>query len=121
MRKILSAVLALVLLFSSVTGLAVAPEDMYTEYKFYTATVYICNPETREIILRNVKPINPMDGLVNARAIEYTAVRINNGCIYDRNGNKLSLEDVNAAFLDMEARVLTGKNRYGQRVLYVSF
>lgn len=121
MRKILSAALVLVMLCSHVTGFAVAPEDLYTEYKFYTATVYICNPESREIILRNVKPINPMDGLVNARAIEYTAVKVNNGCIYDKSGNKLSLEAVNGGFLDVEARVLTGKNRYGQRVLYVSF
>lgn len=121
MRKIISALTAVIVLFSCFTAYAVAPENIYREYKFYTATVYICSPETREIILRNVKPINPLDGLVNARAIEYCAVRINDNCIFDKNGNNISLEDVNAGFLDVQAKVLTGKSISGQRVLYVSF
>jgi len=121
MRKILSAVLTMILLFTSVQCFAVAPEDLYTEYKFYTASVYICNPENQTVILRNVKPVNAMDGLVNARAIEYTEVRINKNCIFDKNGKRLSLEDVNGGFLDIETKVLTGKNRNGQRVLCISF
>lgn len=112
---------ALTLIFSCMTGFAVAPEDIYTEYTFYSATVYICDTENQQIILRNVKPQNPMDGLVGARSIEYNAVGVNSNCIFDKNGQSVSLETVNGNLLDIEATVLVGKSRRGQRVLYISF
>jgi len=121
MRKIICIITLIAMLVFSLNTFAAAPEDIYKEYKFYTATVYICDVENNRVILRNVKPINPLDGLVNARAIEYTSVKINSNCIYDKNGNRISLEMVNESFLDIEAKVLTGKSNRGQRVLYIGF
>ncbi len=113
--------MAVMLIFPFATGFTAAPEDIYTEYTFYTASVFVCDPGNKQIILRNVKPLNPMDGLVGARSIEYNAVGINQNCIYNKKGERVSLETVNGSLLDTVATVLVGKSKRGQRVLYVEF
>ena len=121
MKRIISTLIILMLSFSAISVYAVEAEKIYTEYKFYSATVYVCDVENSRIILRNVKPENFMDGLLGAREIEYRAVDVNENCLFDKNGNKLTLEQINGAFLDVEATVLTGRNKSGQRVLYIKF
>ena len=120
-KKTISFLLASIMSALYITGFAIAPEDIYIEYTFYTASVYICDTENQRVILRNVKPVNPRDGLVGARSIEYTAVGINKNCIYDKSGSRVSLETVNGALLDITATILVGKSARGRRVLYIGF
>lgn len=118
MKKLFCAVLVAVML-CCVPSYAAAEGNIYTEYKVFKASVYVCDTENGLIILRNVKAQKLSDG-DTARALEYTAVPINPNGMFEQNGSKLTAEVVNGYLLDREATVFVGKSRGGYRVVYLN-
>lgn len=120
-RTVISVFMAALMLAIplSAAALTVDADSIYTEYKFYTANVYVCDTSTGEIILRNVKPMNISDGNAGAQALEYKAVKINRGNMFEQDGKKLTFDVINGYLLDRSATVLVGRCKRGYRVLYL--
>ena len=124
MLKRFLCILSGCIFFISSFGVYASQNDVvFVDYKFYTATIYLCDPESNEIILRNVKPENRYrDGISGARSLEYITVPMNPDCMYSKKGEVLSCDTVNEFLLDSNVTVLVGKNSKGrQKVLYVGF
>ena len=121
MRKklIAAAVCAVLTVLACVPCAAFDEKNIYTDFKFYKAKVYVCDTNNREIVLKDVTAVNRMDGLLGARDIEYRAIGVNDSALFEKDGNKLSLEIINGYLLDREALVLVGRCGYGYRVLYL--
>ena len=119
-KKLIAAVVcALMTVICNVPCSAFDENNIYTDYKFYRAKVYVCDTDNSEIVLKNVTAVNRMDGLLGARDIEYRALGVNSSALFEKDGNKLSLEVINGYLLDREALVLVGRCGYGYKVLYL--
>ena len=118
-KRLICIFLVVLTVFACIPSLAYDSNSIYTDFKFYRARVYVCDTEKKEIVLKNVSPLNVMDGMTGARDIEYRAIGVNTVALFEKNGNKLSLDVINGYLLDMDALVLVGRCGYGYRVLYL--
>ena len=63
--------------------------------------------------------MNISDGNAGAQALEYKAVKINQGNMFEQDGKKLTFDVINGYLLDRSATVLVGRCKRGYRVLYL--
>lgn len=107
------------LLSGCMQAFAFDESSIYTDFRLYRAKVYVCDTDNNEIVLKGVSPMNVMDGIAGARDIEYRAIGVNTSALYEKNGNRVSLDVINGYLLDLDAKVLVGRCGYGYRVLYL--
>lgn len=118
-KKLISAVAAAVLCFS--TGFCAEEDRLFYEYKFYTATVYLLNPDGGGVILQNVRKKNSYGTEELAPELEYNEFKIIPDNIYSADGEKLSFSQVNSYLLDSKVSVLAAKNKTGIKIIYMKF
>ena len=117
-KRLLSIALAIVC-FCNISVFAIDQKAMFTDIKYYTAKIYVCDTQNSTAILLNVTPSNGNYSLNSVKEIEYRALPISSGRIYGTKGQKLSMEVVNGYLLDSPVKVMIGKNGYGYSILYM--
>ncbi len=120
-KQIVCFLIAIICLSSGIFVNAQDENYIFAEYKCYKANVYVCDTEHNQIILRNVLPIRIGESPQSARHLEYTAIDVSSCGLYDKKGNKLTLDFINGNLLDSRATVLVGVNGYGYTVVYLKF
>ena len=120
-KRILYLAMVFILLIGSVTAYASDPKLIYTEYKSYSARIFVCDTEHTEAVLVNVAPVKNPYMLNQAPHLEYEALPINTKLIFGSKGQNLSLETINGYLLDSKVTVIVGKNGYGYKIVYMKF
>ncbi|MBR5613746.1 MAG: hypothetical protein IKW64_00400 [Clostridia bacterium] len=120
-KKFLCLTSAFLVLFASFTAYAKDPKLIYTDYKMYTARIFVCDTANKKAVLVNVAPIKNPYTLNQAPYLEYQALPVNTENVIGSKGQKLSLETVNGYLLDSQVSVLVGKNAYGYKIVYMQF
>lgn len=120
-KKLCCLIFALTVFVSGITAFAADPKMIFTDVRYYTARIYVCDTQNTEAVILNVVPINKSVNYALTKDIEYRAIPINPDNIYGSKGQKLSLETINGYLLDSNVKVLIGKCGYGYRILYMEF
>lgn len=120
-KRILCLTVAFVMLLAGLTAYAADPKRIYTEFKFYTARIYVCDTANNQAVLVNVAPIKSPYTLNQAPHLEYKALPLNPELVIGSKGQKLALETVNGYLLDSQVSVMVGKNSYGYKIVYMQF
>lgn len=120
-KKLFCLVAAFLLVFGNCVPYAAASKTTYTEFKFYTARIFVCDTTNNQAVLVNVAPIKNPYSLNQAPHVEYKALPINTELVIGSKGQKLSLDTVNGYLLDSKVDVLVGKNGYGYKIVYMKF
>ena len=118
-KRLVSIIIALAICCSNISAFAMDQKAVFTEVKYYTAKIYVCDTQNNAAILLNVTPLNGNYNLSAVKDIEYRALPVSSGRIVGTKGQKLSMEVVNGYLLDSPVRVMIGKNGYGYRILYM--
>ncbi len=120
-KKLLCLVVVFLMAFGSCATYAAASKSIYTEFKFYTARIFVCDTTNNQAVLVNVAPIKNLYSLNQAPHLEYKALPINTGLIIGSKDQNLTLDTVNGYLLDSKVDVLVGKNAYGYKIVYMKF
>ena len=120
-KKLFCFLIMAAILLSSTTTFAVDSKMLFSDVRYYTARIYVCDTQNTEAVILNVVPINGNVNLSLTKDIEYRSLPINKDNIYGSKGQKLSLETINGYLLDSTVKVLIGKSGYGYRILYMEF
>ena len=120
-KKLLSLMVVFLIVVGSSSTYAAASKSTYTEFKFYTARIFVCDTTNNQAVLVNVAPIKNPYSLNQAPHIEYKALPINTGLVIGSKGQNLTLDTVNGYLLDSKVDVLVGKNGYGYKIVYMKF
>lgn len=120
-KKLLCLAVAFLLSLGNCISYAAASNTIYTEFKFYTARIFVCDTENKQAVLVNVAPIKNPYSLNQAPHLEYTALPLNTELVIGSKGQKLSLDTVNGYLLDSKVDVLVGKNGNGYKIVYMKF
>ncbi len=118
-KRLLSIIIALIVCCFDISVFAIDQKAVFTDVKYYTAKIYVCDTQNSDAILLNVVPSNGNYSLSAVKDIEYRALPISSGRIYGTKGQKLSMEVVNGYLLDNPVKVMIGKNGYGYSILYM--
>ncbi len=120
-KKLFSIFAAAFILLQSTSVFAADSKLIFTELKYYTARIFVCDTQNNKAVLVNVVPVGGSFNINYTRDIEYNAVPLSIGNIYGSKGQKLALSTVNGYLLDSPVKVLIGKNGYGKRILSMDF
>jgi hypothetical protein len=118
MRRIFLAILfCFTLLCQSVLVYAGDSKMIFTDIKYYSAKIFVCDTKNTEAILLNVVPLSSGYSLNAVKDIEYTALPITEKRIYGTKGQVVPMSVVNGYLLDSPVKVMIGKNGYGYKIL----
>ena len=120
-KKLYSLLIAAAVFFGSTTAFAADSKMLFSDVRYYTARIYVCDTQNKEAVILNVTPLNKGANFALTQDIEYRALPLNVDNIYGSKGQKLSLETINGYLLDSTVKVLVGKCGYGYRILYMEF
>ncbi len=120
-KKLFCVIAAITVIFQSTLTFAADPKLIFNDVKYYNARIYVCDTQNKQAILVNVVPLHGSYNINYTRDLEYNAISLCSGNIFNSNGEKLSMEQVNGYFLDSRVKVLIGKNGYGNRILSMEF
>ncbi len=120
-KKLFCLLIAITVLWGSTTAFAADSKMIFSDVRYYTARIYVCDTQNTEAVILNVVPINGNVNLALTKDIEYRSLPVFKDNIYGSKGQKLSLETINGYLLDSTVKVLIGKCGYGYRILYMEF
>lgn len=120
-KKFLCMLAAFIVLFNSMSAFAIDSKMIFTDVKYYTAKIYVCDTQNSQAILLNVVPTNGSYNINLTRDIEYRALPLSVDAVYGSKGQKLTMEVINGYLLDSPVKVLIGKNGYGYKILCMEF
>lgn len=120
-KRFFSLFITFILAFGCITASAADSKMIFTDLKYYTARIYVCDTQNNEAILLNVVPLNGSYNINLTREIEYRALPLSTGNVYGSKGQPLSMSVINGYLLDSPVKVLIGKCGYGYRILCMEF
>ncbi len=120
-KRIFSIFAAAFIALQSVSVFAADSKLLFYELKYYTAKIYVCDTQNNKAVLVNVVPVGGSYNINYTRDLEYNAIPLSTGNIYDSKGQNITMSAVNGYLLDSSVRVLIGKNGYGNRILSMEF
>lgn len=120
-KKIFCILLILIVAFNCITAFAIDSKMIFTDVKYYTAKIYVCDTQNSKAILLNVVPTNGSYNFNLTREIEYKALPLSTGAVYGSKGQKLTMDVINGYLLDSPVKVMIGKNGYGYKILQMEF
>lgn len=120
--RLKAAAAAILLCTALLCGSAVFAADenkIYTDITYCTANVYVCDSAERTIILKGIEMRQTDEFSKQAQeAAEYTEIPITHRALFNKDGQKIELHNINEEFLDRRAQVIIGKNGYGYKVIW---
>ena len=122
MKKLVSAILVLVILAHSIGAFAIEPEKLITEAYYYSASLYYCDAENHTVVFKNVKPMGKINDINRATALaaEYLEMPLySDGRFQD--GRVVPMEDLNI-YADSDVMAAIIRNAAGEmRVIALKF
>ncbi len=120
-KRLLSIIAAILIAFNGASVFAADSKMIFTDLKYYTARIYVCDTQNNMAVLLNVVPVNGSFNINLTRDIEYRALPLSVGNVFGSKGQQLTLDVINGYLLDSTVKVLIGKNGYGYRILCMEF
>ena len=120
MKRIISILITIIIL--SVQTFAYSEKDFIIDLCWAEGEVYITNPESKTVVLKNIKTTEfGQTQQLAVRNCEYTETKVAGGVAFNEGGNMISMEEVNESLLDRKVKVLISRSFKGFNIIYMRF
>lgn len=119
MKKIISLIIAVILLCSST---AFAADNLIISVEAFTGALYICDTPTERVVVTGITPVaQTQSGIQTAKEAEYLEISICADAIFSTDGLRLPIEYLND-YVDSEVWFLLAKTADGSLTIpYFTF
>lgn len=118
MKRIISILITIIIL--TVQGFAYSERDYILDLCWAEGEVYITNPESKTVVLKNLKTKEfGQTHELAIRSCEYTETKLAGGVVFDENKDIISMEEVNENLLDRKVRILISRSLNGYNIIYM--